>query len=196
MKTLQKIYSDKDSEIFIFNCDENRAIINHNIIPDEQLKRILEYKNDEDQIKRLLARTFLFEYCQKRYNLNNFSFEYTENQRPKFKYSDIDFSISYSQNIIAIAVSTKSRIGVDIELLEPSIISKKVAYEFMNDKELTTFIELNKSDRIKYFYEIWTAKESLLKARGDGLCTNPKDIINNSKKLIHFKEYIISFTKI
>jgi len=194
MKTLQRIYSDTHSEVYIFNSNENRANINTTIIPDEQLNKILKYRKDEDQAKRLLARTFLFEYCQKRYSLNDFSFEYTKNQRPKFRYSDIDFSISYSQNIIAIALSTKCKIGVDIEFINPSIVTKKIAFEFMNKKELTTFLKINKNDRYKYFYEVWTAKESLLKARGNGLTLNPKDIVNNFGKLIYFEKYIINLT--
>jgi 4'-phosphopantetheinyl transferase len=194
MKTLQRIYSDKDSEIFIFNSDENRAVINTTIVPDEQLEKILKYKEEEDQVKRLLARTFLFEYCQKKYNLNDFSFEYTENQRPKFKQSDIDFSISYSKNIIAIALSKKHRIGVDIEFLEPSIVSKEVASEFMHDKELVTYMQMDEKSKNRYFYEKWTAKESLLKAQGDGLTINPKDVINTQKKFFYFSEYIVSLS--
>ena len=194
MKNLQQIYSAKDSEIFIFSIDQNISMLNSAIIPKEQLEKILKYKEDRDRVKRVLARTFLFEYCQKKYNLKDFAFEYTKNQKPKFKHSNLNFSISYSKNIIAIALSKKYIIGVDIEFLEPSTVSPKVASEFMNDKELTTFLQMNKNNRNRYFYEVWTTKESLLKAKGNGLSVNPKAVDNTLGNILYFKEYVINFT--
>jgi len=196
MKNLHKIYSDEDSEVFIFSVEQNISMLKQDIIPKDQLAKILKYKQDIDKSKRLLSRTFLFEYSQKNYNLNNFTFEYTKNQRPKFKYSDIDFSISYSKDIIAIAISKKYTVGIDIEFVEPLIVTEKTAFEFMNDNELVTFMQINEKEKHRYFYDIWTSKESFLKAKGDGLYINPKDVENELGKSFYFQEYIINLTMI
>lgn len=195
MNNLQRVYRDENSEVFLFSIDENLSMLDISIIPKEELEKILRYKEDIDRIKRLLARTFLFEYCQQHYNLKDFTFKYTKNQKPQYKYNDsIDFSISYSKDIIVVALSTKYRVGVDIEFIDTSIVLKEIASEFMNKIQLTKFMQLDKIDKDKYFYEIWTSKESLLKAQGNGLLIDPKDIVNDEGKLIYFKDYVINLS--
>jgi len=195
LKSLKRIYSDKDSEIFIFNIEQNCSMLNNSIIPKEQLEKIKKYKEEIDRNKRILSRTFLFNYCQEKYNLDNFSFEYTNNQRPKFKYSNINFSISYSKDIVVVALSTTLRVGIDIEYIESSAVSNNVALEFMDTTQFLEFNNLIKEDRDTYFYKVWTSKESYLKVSGDGLYINPKTITNEIGEFLYFKNYIISFTK-
>ncbi|WP_321779478.1 4'-phosphopantetheinyl transferase family protein [Sulfurimonas sp.] len=195
MNALEKVYSDENYEIFVFAIEQNSSMVDTSIIPNEQLDKIQKYKQDIDKIKRYLARTFLFEHCAKKYGLKDFSFIYTNKKRPKFKHSKVDFSISYSKNLIAVALSTNATVGVDIEFMEPSIVSKSIAAEFMNTIQLSKFNTLTKKDRDNYFYKMWTSKESLLKAMGDGLYINPKTVTNEIGDFFYFKDYIISFTK-
>lgn len=196
MNDVEIIDIDKNSQIFILNIEKNMELLNESIIPNEQLQMIQKYKEDKDRTKRVLARSFLFNYCKNEYNLEDFSFKYTNNQKPKFKNSELSFSISYSKDIIGIALSQKQTIGLDIEYAEASIVSKEVAFEFMNDAQLLIFTQLSEKKKDRYFYEIWTSKESFLKATGSGLLVNPKSIINNKGKFFYFKDYIICFTTV
>ena len=191
MNALEKVYSDEYCEIFVFGIEQNSSMADISIIPKEQLEKIQKYKQDIDKSKRILARTFLFEYVKKNYNVKDFSFEYTDKQRPKFKHTKVDFSISYSKNIIAVALSRNAKVGIDIEFVEPSVVSKSVASEFMNTTQLAKFNTLTNKDRDNYFYEMWTSKESFLKASGDGLYVNPKTITNETGEFFYLKDYII-----
>lgn len=196
MNNIEIIDIDKNSKIFIFNIEENIALLNESIIPTEQLKKIQRYKEEKDRIKRILAREFLFNYAREKYNLEDFSFEYTNNQKPKFKNSELNFSIAYSKDMIGIAISQKHKLGLDIESIETKVVSKQTAFEFMSDAQLLIFTQLSEKEKDRYFYEIWTSKESFLKATGSGLLVNPKSIINNKGKFFYFKDYIICFTTV
>ena len=106
MTDIKIIDIDENSKIFLFNVEKNIAFLNQSIIPNEQLEKIRRYKEDKDRTKRVLARSFLFNYCKEKYNLEDFSFEYTNNKKPKFKNSELSFSISYSMSVIFWVVTT------------------------------------------------------------------------------------------
>ena len=106
----------------------------------------------------------------------------------------MNFSISYSKDVIGIALSQNRAIGLDIEYIDPSIVSKQVAMEFMDDTQLLIFSRLTSQEKNRYFYEIWTSKESFLKATGSGLLVNPKTVVNNEGKSSYYKDYIINCT--
>ncbi|RLA76601.1 MAG: hypothetical protein DRG30_02445 [Epsilonproteobacteria bacterium] len=197
MNDLETIDIDADTKIFIFSIEKNSFMVDNSIIPMEQIKKIKKFKNTKDRTKRLLARTFLFNYCKKNYILEDFTFAYTNNQRPRFKGTHkIDFSISYSKDMVAIAISTMGIVGLDIEYMDDSIVSKSVALEFMNGAEFSTFVNIKKEHIINYFYEKWTAKESFLKASGDGLRVNPKTVTNSLGKTIYFQDYVINIFRL
>ena len=58
-------------------------------------------------------------------------------------------------------------IGVDIEKIQ--LIDLKVAQRFFSEKEYEDLIAKTSSERIAYFYDLWTLKESLTKTLGIGL---------------------------
>lgn len=97
-----------------------------------------------------------------RYNLENL--KYTEYGRP---YTDnkIDFNISHSNGHVVCAFSTIGRIGIDIELIRSINISdfKKI---FRSDEWNSI---TSSAIPVESFLDLWTAKESILKADGRGL---------------------------
>lgn len=101
------------------------------------------------------------------------------------------FNISHSKGVIALAISKDYPIGLDIEVLRD--YKDDLAKYISNDEEYK-HIKDNKS-----FFEIWTAKEALVKCLGSGLKDNVKNIpalpIAGSKeykdKIYHSKSAII-----
>ncbi len=195
MYNLKTIDIDANTKIFVFDIESNSSIVDSSIIPMEQLRKIEKFRDAKNRTKRLIARIFLFNYCKINYGLEDFSFEYTNNQRPRFKSAKLDFSISYSRDMVAIAISTKGIIGLDIEYMDSSIVSKDVAREFMSSVEYETFTGLKKDAMKRYFYEKWTSKESFLKASGNGLYIDPKTITNDLSKTIYWQDYVINIFK-
>ncbi len=141
----------------------------------------------------MLSRTFLFKYLKENYSINDFSFSYTDIQRPKLKDINIDFNISYAKDLVAIAISTKDRIGIDIEYINHSFDIENTANYFMNEEESNRFNSLKDKERFDYYYKLWTFKEALLKLTGKGLHDDLKEITNfetNGLKISRYQPFI------
>jgi 4'-phosphopantetheinyl transferase len=79
------------------------------------------------------------------------------------------FNISHTKGLIALGVTHRRELGVDVENLRTRAISLDVADRFFarpEVEELATVPPERQQDR---FFEYWTFKESYIKARGMGL---------------------------
>jgi len=78
---------------------------------------------------------------------------------------DIYFNISHSEEYAVCAISDVP-VGVDIEYC--SAIDLDVAGSYFFSREYGYILEKPESDRIDAFYDLWTLKESYMKATGLG----------------------------
>ncbi|MCP3742353.1 4'-phosphopantetheinyl transferase family protein [Rossellomorea sp. BNER] len=93
-------------------------------------------------------------------------FEVNRYGKPFFsKISDFEFNISHSGEWIVCAVD-QSPVGIDVELV--STIDFDIAHQFFTAKECE-YIFSSEEQKLSRFYEIWTLKESYIKAIGLGL---------------------------
>jgi 4'-phosphopantetheinyl transferase len=79
----------------------------------------------------------------------------------------LDFNISHTDHLIAIGVARNRRIGLDIEFVArdaPFEVTENFAPE-----ERAMLASLDDAGRAARFWELWTLKESYIKARGIGL---------------------------
>lgn len=81
----------------------------------------------------------------------------------------IHFNLSHSGQIVLIAVTLGTRIGIDVEYIEPERADENIARRYFSHAEFAALSDLPKGDRIGAFYRCWTSKEAFVKARGDGL---------------------------
>jgi len=114
--------------------------------------------------------------------------EKDENGRPHIKENrEIDFSLSHSGGIVACAVSTDGRVGVDIEKITDKY--ERVAKRFFSEAEQG--IAKNAED----FVRVWTRKEAYYKFFGKGslseLDSEADDGVNIESFLLD-GEYFIS----
>jgi phosphopantetheinyl transferase len=110
-----------------------------------------QYENNEKYIEHLCG-IFLTKFMAKKfYNINNTEIEII-NKKPHFKQGDLHFSISHSQNIVAVGFSKKN-IGLDIEYMRNRDY-KKLLHRYNQNIENPT-----KED----FYKFWTQYEATIK---------------------------------
>src|SRR5690349_14603367 len=83
--------------------------------------------------------------------------------RPFLPHHNFDFNVSHSENMVVAAFSTIKSVGVDIEHNRPVDVD---AYEGIFHPQERSFIA--SANTPNSFFEVWTKKESLLKARGVG----------------------------
>ncbi len=116
---------------------------------------IIENFNLNDRLKyekQHNASRCLLEYVAKNiYNIKNTEIEII-NKKPKFKYSNINFSISHCENIICICFDNNP-VGFDIERIRPRNYRK--ISQRMNFKM--------EEDSLNEFYRCWTIYEAGVK---------------------------------
>lgn len=90
------------------------------------------------------------------------------NGKPRIRETPVDirFSLAHSADRILVAVAVGREVGVDVEQERP-IQEMQLAARFFSRAECRALVRA--ADRRAAFFRCWTRKESLVKARGDGL---------------------------
>lgn len=138
-------------------------------VDQEKQARIQRFYQIEDR-QRALIGDILIRYllCNKLLLANKeLIFAKTEFGKP-FLVNDnkIHFNISHSGDWVLGAVHYLP-VGVDIEKIQP--IDYQIAARFFSKSEYHNLMNKEGRDKLEYFYEIWTLKESYIKAVGKGL---------------------------
>lgn len=87
----------------------------------------------------------------------------------------IEFNASHSADLAIFAMTTHQPIGVDIEKIKP-VFKEKIAKRYFNAEEYAELMSLSDQARIEKFYQLWTRKEAIIKARGEGIFTLPSHL--------------------
>ncbi len=89
--------------------------------------------------------------------------------------TDLSFSLSHTRALAVIAVTTRERIGVDVETrgrpIPPAVLRR-----VLDDRELALVLALPEAAREEAFLRHWTAKEAYVKALGTGLATGLRGV--------------------
>lgn len=194
-----KIYKIKINQNF------DKKLINNltKFISKEKYERIKRFKFKEDFMRSLLG-DLLYRYaiCKKlRCKNNELEFAINEYNKPYILCSeDLHFNISHSGDWVVCALSDKF-IGIDVERIKS--IDLDIAKNYFTIEEYESILEQPIENRLKFFYYLWTLKESYVKADGRGLLLdfktfsihirNNEIVINTNNKLksCFFKTYNI-----
>lgn len=155
--------------------------LNQDALFEEQLSQVSTWRRDricslrfrKDRNLSLGASILLREGLQ-RYGLREKEMQYdlTAYGKPVLSaHPQIHFSLSHSGEM-AVAVFSDGEVGCDIEKIddreEENLI--RIANRFFSKKEYTWMMaQKEEAERRKAFYQLWTRKESYLKAFGTGL---------------------------
>ncbi|GGA82957.1 4'-phosphopantetheinyl transferase family protein [Puia dinghuensis] len=135
------------------------------LLPAVLQPKILRYRRWEDAHANLLGKHLLrlaLENAAAAAGLDKL--QYTPQDKPYIPGSP-HFNISHSGNRVVCLLSTKGRVGIDIESIHP--ISFGDFQTQFTPKEWAAIH--NAPEPVTAFYRFWTAKESLIKADGRGL---------------------------
>lgn len=135
------------------------------MLPIKLREKIQRFRRWEDAYASLLAKQLLIAALSDwrlSYSLDDL--KYTTRERPYFE-SAPDFNITHSGSIVALVISAHSRVGIDVEGLNPIDIN---TFRPQFTPPEWTKISSN-ADPLFGFYHYWTIKEAVVKADGDGL---------------------------
>jgi 4'-phosphopantetheinyl transferase len=79
----------------------------------------------------------------------------------------IEFNLAHSGDLALVAVA-RQPVGVDLEQIHPLPSMAQMAQIAFTPEELRALYDLPPQRRLCAFYRIWTRKEALMKAQGDG----------------------------
>jgi 4'-phosphopantetheinyl transferase len=80
-----------------------------------------------------------------------------------------DFNVSHTRDAAIIALSTRGPIGVDLERGDRAVDAARLARKFASARERAAMAALDGDGARRRFLRLWTCKEAMSKATGDGL---------------------------
>jgi 4'-phosphopantetheinyl transferase len=149
--------------------------LNQTLSPDEQTRRD-RFRRSEDMrdfaAAHDLLRHLLTNY-ERIVEAHEWRFETSFFGKPLLSRSfhdgtAIEFSLSHTLGFVACAVSSR-RVGIDVERVKPHLDCDQLAERYFVRDEIRMLRRLAPDTRVERFFELWTLKESLLKALGCGL---------------------------
>lgn len=144
-------------------------------IPPERHRRARAFVKAEDAHRCLLAHLLLVKSLEAETGLTgtHMRIEPAEKGKPVVAgYPGIHFNLSHSGDMVVCAVDSFP-IGVDVEKIRE--IDPDVAQSCFTTSEQTYLTEQPRMF-LERFYQLWTLKESYLKALGTGLSRNPLSV--------------------
>lgn len=89
--------------------------------------------------------------------------------RPQLALPGLDANWSHSGNLLAVALGTNVRVGVDIESPRPRPRAAELARRYFHPAEAGELEAMSQAGCESAFLRLWCAKEAVLKAHGRGL---------------------------
>jgi len=139
------------------------------VLPNEKQNKIKKFVRFEDAQRSLIGEVLIRYIVNNKLGINNNDIVITKGQYGKPYLKEINgfhFNISHSGCWVLCAIDNYP-IGIDIENIQS--IDLNLAEQFFAKEEYNDLLEKPASQRISYFYELWTLKESYIKANGKGL---------------------------
>jgi 4'-phosphopantetheinyl transferase len=82
--------------------------------------------------------------------------------------NSLHFNLSHSGDWAVLALSGDGEIGVDIEMIDPTLDYARLAARFFTSEENSALAAVSEGRRRREFCRLWTRKEALLKGQGRG----------------------------
>jgi 4'-phosphopantetheinyl transferase len=89
--------------------------------------------------------------------------------KPELHEHNLEFNLSHSGEFALVAVTLKSKVGVDVERIRQGISSHVIAQQYFSKSEVAELEALPIDQRESAFFTCWTRKEAYVKAQGMGL---------------------------
>ena len=89
--------------------------------------------------------------------------------KPFLKNHNFQFNMSHSNDIVNYIIALDHKVGIDIEVHNNTLDIQEFSDLVFTPAEREFFTILEAKERLKFFYNLWTKKESLIKACGQGL---------------------------
>ena len=146
------------------------------LLEESELQRAARYYHERDRHGFILARGqtrhLLARYC----DVDAASIRFVAGSAGKPQLApdqpcaaDLSFNLSHSGGRALLAISAGAELGVDLESHERKTDVLSLAQHYFSIPEREAVAAAEESARVATFFRIWTAKEAVIKADGQGL---------------------------
>lgn len=128
---------------------------------------VFERNRRQFAVARVLVRQVLASYT----GLQAHELRFVANQhgRPALVEGGVEFNLSHTDGLAALAVARTREVGIDVEDADRRARPEEVADHFFAPTEVAGLMALPEAARRARFFDLWTLKEAYIKARGMGL---------------------------
>ena len=98
-----------------------------------------------------------------------------EHGKPALASGELEFSVSHSGDLVAIAVAEGRAVGIDVERVR-DVEEERVADRLFAPAEAEALRSLPAAERTSEFFRLWTRKEAYVKALGTGIATGLSEV--------------------
>lgn len=157
-------------------ADQGSASFFRQYLSDDELARADRFRFPDLRLKfaqrRGILRFVLAQYlglppADIRFETNSFGKPFLG---AEFKQSNIQFSLSHSQDRMVIAINRGCHLGIDVEVIRDGIDNIGLAESFFATEDVHCIRSKTGTDlQQRAFFDIWTGKEAYIKALGAGL---------------------------
>jgi len=144
----------------------------YSFLLNNEKERITRFRKWEDRQRALLANLLARYIIINKLQIKNSNISFSKNNhgKPFLEYNpQFHFNLSHSGKWIVCGASTNP-VGIDVEQIKP--INLDIAKRFFSKEEYNDLVKKDDNDKIEYFFDLWTLKESYLKNIGTGLSTS------------------------
>jgi 4'-phosphopantetheinyl transferase len=162
-----------DVELFAFHIDgklnPTQWDFLFSFLSEEKKKRVGAFLRYEDALRTLIADGIIRFIIHEKLGLNHQHIFFTTNTYGKpflQDHPDFHFNLSHASDWVVCVIGTQA-VGIDVERIQP--IDLQIAYRYFSKEEIQWLDTAEENEKLEIFYEIWTMKESYIKAVGQGL---------------------------
>jgi len=141
----------------------------------EEHQRVERFSLNEPRREFVFGRVMLRQLLEACLNVEpaTLMFGYEQQGKPFLQYpalgEGLNFNLSHSRSLVAIALARGRKVGVDIEHIHKLHDWRQLAMSIFSLRELCELNSLPEPQQRDAFFNGWTRKEAFLKATGEGL---------------------------
>lgn len=161
-------------EVFALKLTENIIDTEFNrllhFVSTEKRDKLMKFRKTEDRYRGMLAELLARKTICEKFGLQNEQLFFSPNKygKPLLEgYDNIHFNVSHSGEWVVCAIHDKP-VGIDVERIHK--MDEGIVRRFFAGEEAQYIVEgLSEVEKQSRFYELWTLKESYIKAEGKGM---------------------------
>ena len=143
-----------------------------NLLTTAERARADRYRFADDRRRSIVARATTRHFLGRYLNAEASTLIIDEEEfgKPVLRGGEIEFNASHSGDLVALAFSRETAVGVDVERRRQLTNPLALARRYFSAEEVA--IVEDAAEPNDAFFAIWTAKEAIVKASGKGIATS------------------------